>query len=100
MPDSSAPKIQPVTVLHNAAQQRFECRVGQHLCVADYRLADGVMALTHTEVHPSLQGRGIAAALIAAALDHARAQGLKIDPQCSYAATYMQRHPQTHSLRI
>jgi predicted GNAT family acetyltransferase len=86
-------------VQHNPSQQRFECTVNGHLCVADYRLADGVMHMTHTGVNPSLQGQGIAAALVKAALDHARSQGLKVDPLCSYVHTYMQRHPETQSLR-
>ena len=86
-------------VHHNAAQQRFECSVEGHLCVADYRLAGRVMQMTHTGVHPSLEGRGIAAALVAAALEHARAQGFKVDPVCSYVRVYMQRHPDTRSLQ-
>lgn len=86
-------------VHHNAAQQRFECTVEGHLCVADYRLAGRVMQMTHTGVHPSLEGRGIAAALVAAALEHARAQGFKVDPVCSYVRVYMQRHPDTRSLQ-
>jgi predicted GNAT family acetyltransferase len=89
-----------VTVRHNAEQQRFECRVDQHLCVADYRLRDGVMAMTHTEVHPSLQGRGIAAALAAEAMRYAREHGYKIDPLCSYISAYMRRHPETQSLHV
>lgn len=85
-------------VRHNTAQHRFECTVEQHLCVADYRLADGVMQMTHTGVHPSLQGRGIAAALVDAAIAFAREKGLKIDPLCSYVQVHMRRHPETQSL--
>ena len=86
-------------VHHNAAQQRFECSVEDRLCVADYRLTGRVMQMTHTGVHPSLEGRGIAAALVAAALEHARSQGFKVDPLCSYVRVYMQRHPDTRSLQ-
>jgi predicted GNAT family acetyltransferase len=87
-------------VQHNAAKHRFECTVDTHLSVAEYRLANGVMAITHTEVHPALQGQGLAGKLMAAVIEHARAHGLKVDPQCSYAVTYMDRHPQTRSLRV
>ncbi len=86
-------------IRHNTGQHRFECTVEGHLCVADYRLADGVMHMTHTGVHPSLEGRGIAAALVAAALAHARARGLKVNPVCSYVRAYMQRHPDSQSLQ-
>jgi predicted GNAT family acetyltransferase len=86
----------PLAVHHDAVQQRFHCTVQGHLCVANYRLGnDGVMHMTHTEVHPSLQGHGIAAALVEAALAHARAHGLRIDPQCAYVRAYLQRHPFT-----
>ena len=83
---------------HLPDQGRFQAVVEGHLCVAEYRLADGVLAITHTEVAPELGGRGIAAALTQAVLAHASASGLKVRPLCSYASSYMQRHPQTQSL--
>ena len=63
-----------------------------------YRIYGKVMMLTHTGVPKALRGRGIAAALVQAALDHARAKGLKVRPDCSYAEAYMQRHPETLDL--
>ena len=87
-------------VEHNAAGSRFEARVAGHLCVADYRVADGVMQMTHTYVPPPIQGHGIAAALVDAALAYARAKGLRVDPQCSYVRAYMRRHPDTLSLQV
>jgi uncharacterized protein len=77
---------------------RFQCVVDGKPCVADYRLVAGVMQTTHTEVHPSLAGRGIAAELVEAALAHARANGLQVAPLCSFVRTYMRRHPRTHDL--
>jgi predicted GNAT family acetyltransferase len=87
-------------VHHNTAQQRFEATVEGHVNVADYRMSNGVMLLTHTHVHPDLQGRGIAASLIEAAMAFAREEGLKIDPLCTYARAYMQKHPETQSLHV
>ena len=83
---------------HRADPGRFQTVVESHLCVVDYELDGGVMAITHTEVPPALEGRGIAAALIRAALAHARETGLKVRPLCSYARVYMQRHPETATL--
>ena len=88
----------PIT--HNAAASRFETIVDGHLCVADYQLDDGVMTMTHTLVPPALEGRGIAAALVAAALAHARASGLRVRPACNYAARSMQRHRETLDLLV
>ena len=67
-----------VQVEHRPERGRFQARVDGHLCVADYRLDGDRMQMTHTEVHPALEGRGIAARLVRAALDHARANGLKL----------------------
>lgn len=85
-------------VHHNRAIPRFEATVEGQLCVAHYRVYGKVMMLTHTGVPQGLRGRGIAAVLVQAALDHARALGLKVRPDCSYAEAYMQRHPETLDL--
>ena len=70
-----------ITIEHDAKAGRFFTQVHGHLCLCDYRLRDGVMAITHTEVAPELEGQGIAAAeLVRAALAHAREQGLKVRP--------------------
>jgi len=84
---------------HRPDLSRFQAVVGEETCVANYRIGDGVMRMTHTEVPASLRGRGIAARLVAFALDEARAKGLKVEPLCSYVQRYMQRHPVTDDLR-
>ena len=85
-------------VVHNAGASRFELRVQGQLCIAQYQLIDGVMWLTHTETPPALQGHGLAARVVRAALDHARAHGLKVRPACSYVRTYLRRHPEVQDL--
>jgi uncharacterized protein len=87
-----------IDVTHNAAASRFETTVDGLLCRADYHLVDGVMRMTHTEVPSQLAGRGIAAALVAAALAHAGKSGWQVEPWCSYVRTYMQRHADTQHL--
>lgn len=94
----------PAQISHNPAQQRFEARLslvpGQpaHLAVCEYRLNGRLLVLHHTEVPAALQGQGVAAELVAATLDWARAQGLRVRPTCSYVASYMQRHASTQDL--
>lgn len=87
-------------IVHNLAASRFEVRVDGLLSICDYRVQGGVLVLPHTVVPPELQGRGIAAALVEAALAHARAQGLRVDPVCSYVAVYLRRHPQHADLLL
>ena len=87
-----------IDVRHDTAASRFEATVDGQPCVCQYRLYGKLMMLTHTGVPKALRGRGIAATLVQAALDHARARGLKVRPDCSYAEAYMQRHPETLDL--
>lgn len=83
---------------HIPERSRFQTVVDGQTCVCDYQLAGGVMQLTHTGVPPAVEGRGIAAELVAAALAHAREHGLKVTPVCSYVQVYMRRHPETLEL--
>jgi len=87
------------TPVHRPEAHRFEATLDGHTGRLDYALSGDVMTLVHTEVDPALEGRGVAGALVRAALDHARASGLKVRPHCDYAASYMDRHPETNSLR-
>ena len=88
----------PLPIVHDLAQGRFEAPVDGGLAHVDYRRVGGTLHLTHTEVPPASAGRGIAAALVQAALDYAAGNGLKVMPLCSYARAYMRRHPDTHAL--
>ncbi|MBV9889308.1 MAG: N-acetyltransferase [Rhizobacter sp.] len=84
---------------HRPAEQLFEATVeGQHGRI-EYRVDEGVMTIEHTEVDRALEGHGVAGALVRAALDYARAAGLKVVPECAYTRAYMERHPQTLDLR-
>ena len=85
-------------VVHNETASRFELRAHGQLAFAQYHLIDGVMWLTHTETPPALRGRGLAAQVVRAALDHARAHALKVRPACSYVRTYLRRYPEMRDL--
>lgn len=88
----------PLTIVHHPEAGCFEAAVEGLRCVADYHLSEGVMHLTHTVVPKELEGRGIAAQLVIAALTWARAQGLQVNPVCSYVAVYIRRHPEWQDL--
>lgn len=87
------------TVTHDRDAKRLEARVDGVSCVLDYRLDDGVMTITRTSVPSAVGGRGIAAALVKSALEAARDAGWKVVPACSYAAAWMERHPEYDDLR-
>jgi predicted GNAT family acetyltransferase len=92
MPDTA------IAVQHNAAAQRFEAIVDGMLCRADYRLHGDTMMLVHTEVPSQLEGRGIAAALVKAAFQHAADSGMDVLPVCSYVRSWVRRHPEVEPL--
>jgi predicted GNAT family acetyltransferase len=83
-----------VTVRQNAARNRFELATDAGEALAFYRLHDGVMTFTHTEVPASLRGRGIGSALMRGALESVRRQGLKVVPRCPFVADYIERNPE------
>ena len=87
-----------VEVRHNAAASRFESEVDGGLCVANYHLVDGVMRIHHTEVPARLEGRGIASKIVREAFAYAEANGLAVEPWCSFVRNYMRQHPETERL--
>jgi len=87
------------TPVHLPGAHRFEATLDGHAGRLDYSVRGDVMTIVHTEVDPALEGKGVAGALVRAALEHARASGLKVHPLCEYAASYMDRHPESMSLR-
>ncbi|WP_432926254.1 GNAT family N-acetyltransferase [Microbispora sp. CA-135349] len=83
----------------NAAASRYEIMLdGVVVGFAQYRLRGGAMVFTHTEVRDEFEGRGLGSRLVRAALDGARAAGLRIVPLCSFVAWYVQKHPEYRDL--
>ncbi len=81
------------------AQQRFEQGFadaeGQMRTVfADYAVQGDTRVILHVEADPALRGSGAAGLFMQALAEHARAQGLKLAPRCSYAVLWLKRHPE------
>jgi Predicted acetyltransferase len=84
-----------IKVADNPQAARFELHLDGKLAgIAGYVLDGGTITLTHTEVEPEYQGRGLASHLARFALDSAREAGLKVIPRCPYMARYVARHPE------
>ena len=84
-----------VTVQDNADRHRFEIEVdGEVGGFAAYRLRDGAVVLTHTEVDPRHRGRGVGQELVARTLDLLRERGDRVVPSCPYVAGYVAEHPE------
>lgn len=82
-----------VHVQHDSERQRFVAIVDGHEAELDYRLDGTVMSITHTGVPRAIEGRGIAAELMRAALSAASEAGWTVHPVCSYAVAYLRRPP-------
>ena len=87
-----------VDIEHDAAASRFFLLLDGHRCVLDSALTNGTMTITHTGVPEALGGRGLAGEITRVALEHAKQHGWRVVPRCSYAAVYIQRHPEYASL--
>lgn len=81
------------TYVNNHFLERFELTIDDALVAwIDYELANGMIALNHTEVVTSFRGRGLAGDLVAFALAHAQLRGLRVQANCSYVAGFVGRH--------
>ena len=64
----------------------------------DYRMHEGRRVFTHTGVRDEYEGQGLAGKLARRVLDDARAEGLKIVPQCPFVRSYLERHEEDADL--
>lgn len=81
--------------------QRYEFDLGTEQgerAYIDYELDGDTIVLTHTFVPPAFEGQGIGAQLVAAVLAEIRRKGLRVVPQCSFVALYIERHPVWHDM--
>jgi predicted GNAT family acetyltransferase len=88
----------PPSVRDNTALSRFELDAGGVIAFMNYRLADGVISLDHTETPIEARGRGIASQLVKGVLETVRARKLKIVPRCQFVRAYLAKHPEQRDL--
>ena len=86
-------------VRDNTERHRFELDAQGHIAFSNYKRADGVLTILHTEVPKELEGHGFGSALVRGVLDLARARGEKVIPVCPFVKAYMDRHPEYADLR-
>ena len=97
---TSSPVNQPgYAIENNVEKQRFEIAFGDgSMAVAEYRIGEGRIAFTHTEVPRAHGGMGIATELIRFALAWARERALKVAPICPFVAAFIKDHPDEQDL--
>jgi predicted GNAT family acetyltransferase len=88
-----------LTVRDVPKRRRYELFLGDRkVGHAAYRRRNGTIVFTHTEVVPACEGRGYGTVLAKAALDDARAQGLRVRPLCPFIAHVIEQNPEYQQL--
>ncbi len=88
-----------VTVRHAPEVHRYEAVLdGQVVGAAEYRTMPDHVVMHHTFTDEAFRGRGIAALVVAGALDDLRARKLGVVPSCWYVAEYIESHPEYQDL--
>lgn len=83
-----------VRITHQPAQRRFVLDVGgRRAGFTEYFEAEGRRAFVHTEVGQPFTGRGLASALVRAAMTTTRADGLQVVAMCPYVRRWVEGHP-------
>lgn len=92
--------VNNVSVINNAEGHRYEALV-EHATPAgfvEYQETSELVVLTHTEVDPRFEGRGIGGALARAALDDIRERRLKALVICPFILGWWRNHPEHQDL--
>lgn len=85
-------------VTDNVEQTRFELVEDGQTAFATYRRYGALVVIPHVESPPALRGKGTAGRLMEGIVALARQNNFKIEPVCSYAATWLQRHPESRDV--
>ena len=84
-------------VTDNAEASRFEVTVDGQLAELIYRRRASRLVLVHTGVPEALGAHGLGGLLVSAAVDRAASEGLTLVPLCSFARSWLERHPEQAS---
>lgn len=82
------------SVVDERDRDRLVVRVDGEVAQLGYEVDGARLLLIHTEVPPSLGGRGIGGVLVRAAVERAAAQRLTIVPWCPFARRWLRDHPE------
>jgi len=78
----------------SASRGRYSYRVGDDVAELTFSKAGAsLVIIDHTGVPDAFRGKGAGLALVARAVEDARAAGRKVLPLCSFAAAQFRRHP-------
>jgi len=82
-----------LAIVNNPERMRFEVTLDGHVAKLDYARHGDHLILVHTEVPEACEGHGFGGRLVRAAVDHAVAHHLVVDPRCPFARKWLEDHP-------
>jgi predicted GNAT family acetyltransferase len=89
--------VEELEIVDVPEQRRYEVRVRSRVVGhTRYALQGGSIALLHTEIDPSMEGKGVGSRLAAAALAESTSRGLSVVVRCPFIAAYVRRHLQDY----
>jgi uncharacterized protein len=84
-----------IQTTNNVELSRFEVYAdGQLAGYSSYRLQNCRMSMLRTWTDPGFQRRGLASAVVRAALESARSRGIEVLPYCGFVAWYIRHNHQ------
>ena len=92
--------MENLKVTDNKEKERFEIDLDGKTALIDYSEQNGVVAMTHTEVPPEFEGKGVGSQLVKGALEIVKNDGKRVRPLCTFVAAYIERHPEYQSLAV
>ena len=87
-----------MNVQHQPEKERFFAPLEGGEAELAYLRSGEVLDLHHTYVPSESRGGGVGAALVRAAFDHARREGLRIRPTCPFVRSWLDDHPEERDL--
>ena len=87
-----------IDIIHNEQNNRFETTIDGQTGYISYQNQGNALIYDHTIVPQALGGRGVGSALVKHALNYARENDKKVIPQCSFVASYINKHSEYQDL--
>lgn len=92
--------MENLKVINNKEREQFEIDLDGKTALIAYTEQNGVVAMTHTEVPPEFEGKGVGSRLVKEALETLKSEGKRVRPLCTFVAAYIERHPEYESLVV
>ena len=97
MTEPAAADAAEFAVVDVPEKRRFEARLGSEtIGFTQYGLRSDLIVLLHTEIDPSVEGRGFGSRLAAGILADVTTRPLSVIVRCPFIAAYVERHAEEY----